>query len=66
MRNTTWQKIRNVALSQRFWVAGLTVGSIFLREAFGFEEVSDVQAAAGAIVLVLGLVISYAWREPNV
>ena len=61
-----WTKISNVALSQRFWVATLTVGGILAREALGFEELSDVPAAAGAIVIVLGLVLSYGVREPNI
>lgn len=60
-----WTKIRNILLSQRFWVA-LGALVIVFTDAFGLANPSDVETFFGALAVVVSLIIGYAWREPNV
>ena len=59
-------KLRNLLLSQRFWALAVGLGGLIGHELLGFEEIPDVAGLAGSVVLVLGFIFSYAWREPNV
>ncbi len=64
--NIVWNKVRNLLLSQRFWALALGLFGLLSTELLGFEEVPDVAGLAGSVVLVMGFIFSYAWREPNV
>lgn len=58
-------KLRNLALSQRFWTLVVGLASLLSSELLGFE-VDDETTLVAAAVMFATFIATLAWREPNV
>ncbi len=57
-------KLAGLLLSQRFWVTALGLVGVLGHDLLGFDDVEDVEALAGGVLLVVNFVYSYAKRQP--